>query len=347
MDKAPGGIDLFSWQAKMDAQNPNDPPADLPDATKDDLLCEHTLDWILCNFDTKGENFINQPGGHIVSFDKEASFNHLMKDEAQTMSYTYKPHSNETIYNTIFRAYAQGRIDLNLRANLGTIERMMAMPDQDFLDMFQEALSVKYRNCLFKQDKIREAQRRLLARKNSLLDEYEKFYTELMRERAQHITNPHGELRDSQHPAWKFKFYPDQYQKNDDQSYGASELEEDMEELEEVQTEQQAEQKQRKIPQQARQVAGQRRREKKSRRKKAPQAGQKAAPQADQADTQTAPQGNRRARRQAARNNARPNAAQQRTEQRARRRAEQRRVAQQTSRKAQRKVNRGPNRNNH
>ena len=239
MDKASDGVDLFSWQAKMDAYDPNDPPEDLPDATKNDLLCEHTLDWILCNFDTKGENFINQPGGHIVSFDKEASFNHLMDDEAQTMSYTYKPHSNETIYNTLFRAYAQGRIDLDLRANLATIERMMAMTDYDFIAMFDNTLAVKYDG---NTKKIREAKHRLLSRKNNLRQDYERFYTQLVKERARNITTPHGEVRSSLHPAWKFQFRPAQGQVADQgEDVGTIELEEDMEELVEEQVEAQVE----------------------------------------------------------------------------------------------------------
>ena len=237
MEKAAGGVDLFSWQAKMDAYDPNDPPEDLPAATKSDLLCEHTLDWILCNFDTKGENFINQPGEHIVSFDKEASFNHLMDDEAQAMSYTYKPHSNETIYNTLFRAYAQGRIDLDLRANLATIERMMSMPDYDFIAMFDTTLNVKYDGNV---EKVREAKRRLLSRKNNLLQEYERFYTELVKERAKNVTNPHGEVRSSLHPSWKFQFRPTQQLDADlGESVGSIELEEDMEELVEEQVEEQ------------------------------------------------------------------------------------------------------------
>lgn len=207
MEKAQGGVDLFAWQAKMDAQDPNDPPEDLPDVTKKDLLCEHTLDWILCNFDTKGENFINQPGDHIVSFDKEASLNKLMDQEAQTMSYTYKPHSNETIYNTIFRAYAEGRITLDLQANQSTIQKMVDMPDFQFLAIFEQTLQVKYSG---NQAKIEAARQALLARKHNLRQEYERFYTDLIRERARHVQNPTPEELASRDPNWQFHFPPEQ-----------------------------------------------------------------------------------------------------------------------------------------
>ena len=112
MQRAEGGVDLFKWQAQEDLT------VNAPDAvTMHDLMNEHTLDWVLCNFDTKGENFINQEGGHVISFDKEASFNKLLDSGSREMSYTYKPHSNDTIYNTMFKAYAEGKIDLDLYAN--------------------------------------------------------------------------------------------------------------------------------------------------------------------------------------------------------------------------------------
>ena len=150
----------------------------------------------MCNFDTKGENFINQPGGHIVSFDKEASFNHLMDDEAQTMSYTYKPHSNETIYNTLFRAYAQGRIDLDLRANLATIERMMAMTDYDFIAMFDNTLAVKYDGNTKRSGGQASAP---VPVKITCVRTMSGFYTQLVKERARNITNP--PRRSTQQPA--------------------------------------------------------------------------------------------------------------------------------------------------
>ena len=56
--KADGGTDLFRWQTR-------EPLTDLPEATRRDLMNEHTLDWLLCNFETKGENFINQEHGHM------------------------------------------------------------------------------------------------------------------------------------------------------------------------------------------------------------------------------------------------------------------------------------------
>ncbi len=179
--KAEGGVDLFKWQAQENLSE-NAPPQ----TTMNDLMKEHTLDWVLCNFDTKGENFINQPEGHIISFDKEASFNTLLQEGSRHMSYTFKPHSNDTIYNTMFRAFAKGGIDLDLDANLESIQKMENMQPDEFIDMFRETLDTKYGRGTKNR---REAEQLLRGRQQSLRDEYRTFYTQLIRERLGSIDN--------------------------------------------------------------------------------------------------------------------------------------------------------------
>lgn len=179
--KAADGQDLFAWQAKMQDGAKEDT---LPDATKADLLNEHTLDWLLCNFDTKGENFLNQEGGHIISFDKEASFNTLLQEGARHMSKTFKPHANDTVYNTLFQAYANGTINLDLSANLEAVKTMEAMDTDEFIALFKETLDTKYGT---KGKDRRRAEELLRQRKESLRQEYCDFYTKLIEERLKHF----------------------------------------------------------------------------------------------------------------------------------------------------------------
>ena len=178
MQRAEGGVDLFKWQAQEDLT------VNAPDAvTMHDLMNEHTLDWVLCNFDTKGENFINQEGGHVISFDKEASFNKLLDSGSREMSYTYKPHSNDTIYNTMFRAYAEGKIDLDLYANEESIHSIESKDAQQYVEMFKETLDAKYK----KSSQRSEAEELLKNRFQTLRETYRTFYTELIRERLEHF----------------------------------------------------------------------------------------------------------------------------------------------------------------
>lgn len=108
------------------------------------LLREHVLDWLLCNFDTKGENFLFDRRGNLVSFDKEASFSHLSDKDAQDMSYDYVPHSNDTIYNVIFRRYAQGLQKLDLTKTEQFVEQVESMSEQEYMEQFLPMLEEKY-----------------------------------------------------------------------------------------------------------------------------------------------------------------------------------------------------------
>ncbi len=190
MQRAEGGVDLFKWQAQEDLT------VDAPDAvTMHDLMNEHTLDWVLCNFDTKGENFINQEGGHVISFDKEASFNKLLDNGSREMSYTYKPHSNDTIYNTMFKAYAEGKIDLDLYANEESIHSIESKDAGQYVEMFKETLDAKYK----KGSQRSEAEQLLKNRFQTLRETYRTFYTELIRERIKHFqgdSDAHQQERD-------------------------------------------------------------------------------------------------------------------------------------------------------
>lgn len=173
------GLDLFSWQV-----NPTETEG-LTDQLKSEILREHTLDWLLCNFDTKGENFLHRTDGHLSSFDKEASFSYLKKEGADTMSYSFQPHANNTLYNALFSAYAQGNIDLDLSAVQVQIDRANAIPDDAYLEMFDRMLTQKYGQKGSK--KRNEIEELILSRKNNLAAEYERFFGALRQERQRNL----------------------------------------------------------------------------------------------------------------------------------------------------------------
>lgn len=170
-------IDLFAWQAN--------PVADLPPQVKDDLLREHLLDWLLCNFDTKGENFLQDTNGNIISFDKEASFNSVTKEGAQHMDTDYVPHSNDTIYNVMFKQFAEGNIDLNLQKTeeyLGLIEDMSRA---QYLEMFNTMLTQKYGESGEKNTERNRIEDLIYCRKDNIREEYRRFYGDLLQKRLE------------------------------------------------------------------------------------------------------------------------------------------------------------------
>lgn len=152
------------------------------------ILREHTTDWLLCNFDTKGENFIitkEENGPRVLhGIDKEAAFNKILKTEAQTMSRTYKPHANNTLYNVVFSMYANCEINLNLFDVLPQIEKVQSLSDADYMATFKEYLDHVQKT---KPDQYQQIYDNILARKIELKKEYARFFSDLVKERCKHL----------------------------------------------------------------------------------------------------------------------------------------------------------------
>lgn len=173
LDVKPDGFDLFKWQA--DTSKPL--PAHLPNQ----ILREHVTDWLLCNFDTKGENFLEDAQGRLRGIDKEQALSFLGHKDAQHMSYKFSPNPNKTLYNSVFELYAQGKMDLDLGQVDRYIQKIERISDGDYVDMFYEVVKAK---CKGDPGKMEKMNAQILARKTGLRAEYERFFGELARERG-------------------------------------------------------------------------------------------------------------------------------------------------------------------
>lgn len=159
--------------------------------TKDDLdqiLREHVLDWSVGNFDSHAGNFLKMSDGRIIGVDKEQAFRYIKDPGSHRMSYTYHPNAAygewEPIYNTIYRAYAKGDIDLDLQAILKPLKRMEQLGAEEV-----EALFMPYAKALAKQMPGVDANELIGAIQNrlgNLREEYRKFYRQLIKEREGH-----------------------------------------------------------------------------------------------------------------------------------------------------------------
>lgn len=168
-----GYINLFDWQK-------NGGKTDLPEEVKKQVLVEHTLDWLLCNFDTKGENFLQKPDGKLVSLDKEASFSKINDEKSTHMSMDYKPHKNDTIYNTFFQKYFYNReFDLDFDSIEKQILEAERIPTPVYKKMFEDYVNARYS----KQSDRDELMDKILERKKNLRKEYKHFLGELFRHR--------------------------------------------------------------------------------------------------------------------------------------------------------------------
>ena len=172
-------FDLFSWQT--------DPQDNIPAEMKKEILREHTLDWLLCNFDTKGENFLHRTDNHLCSFDKEASFSKLKDAGAQHMSSEYKPHANDTLYNTLFTEFAKGNLTLDLSASLEQVAKVEAMGKEEYLGLFSKMLDQKYGPSTESNKARQEVEEAIWQRKTNLREEYRTFYTDLIQRRRKKL----------------------------------------------------------------------------------------------------------------------------------------------------------------
>lgn len=182
-------VDLFEWQEK-----PTTPIT--PEVTAQ-VLREHTLDWVLGNFDTKGENFLQKENGKLVSIDKEASFSHLGDPRAEHMSRTEKLHNNDTIYNVLFTQFVTRDVNsadplfLNFDVVEAGVLKMEELKNEDYLGLFDGFLTQKCgpkSTTAGRRNRDREKlESQLLQRKTELREEYRRFFSSLMKERLKVI----------------------------------------------------------------------------------------------------------------------------------------------------------------
>ena len=186
VEGGPGKLDLFRFSKHPELATRDTIRA--VEALGPQILREHTTDWLLCNFDTKGENFIITKEGDgprvLHGIDKEAAFSKILKTEAQTMSRTYKPHANNTLYNVVFSMYANCELDLELFDVLPQIEKVQALSDADYMATFKDYLEHVKKT---KPEQYQQIYDSILVRKTGLKREYARFFAELIKERCKHL----------------------------------------------------------------------------------------------------------------------------------------------------------------
>jgi hypothetical protein len=168
-------VDLKHWQYTSDQ---------LPPGAASQLQREHVTDWLMGNFDSHGGNFVMDDAGKLIGLDKEQSFRYINQIGGQQMSYTYHPNSTygetEPIYNTLFRRFAKGEIDLDLQDTLTFVKRVEAIPDTQYREIFRgyaEELRGKGKAAEELLDEI-------VDKKGRLREDYRQFYSDLLTERT-------------------------------------------------------------------------------------------------------------------------------------------------------------------
>lgn len=148
------------------------------------LQRENVTDWLMCNYDSHGGNFLlDQTTGRLIGVDKEQAFRYIGNAQAQKMSFTFHPNAGygetEPIYNTMYRLFAQGDIDLNLNDTLAYIKRIEAVPDAEYREIFRSYAEALYG----KGNKAEHLLDQIVGRKQNVRATFETFYSELLTQR--------------------------------------------------------------------------------------------------------------------------------------------------------------------
>lgn len=104
------------------------------------FMREFVTDYLLCNFDSHGRNFITDENGIIRGVDKEQSFRYLRFAESEKPDINYHPNRKygeaEPIYNTLFRRYSEGKIDIDWDVISGYMDRVDAVDNDKYREIF-------------------------------------------------------------------------------------------------------------------------------------------------------------------------------------------------------------------
>lgn len=170
----PGSPDLRKWQSY---------PFDLPEDVIAQLQRENVVDWLMCNYDSHGGNFLIDMECRVIGVDKEQAFRYIKHAGAKKLSYSFHPNSvygeKEPIYNTLYRRFAHGELELNLNDTLAAIKRVEAIPDKAYREIFRE-----YAESLHGKGKAAEELLDMIVdRKKNVRKVFEDFYSEILTER--------------------------------------------------------------------------------------------------------------------------------------------------------------------
>lgn len=136
------------------------------------LQRERVLDWLVSNHDSKAGNFIVRTNGDIVGIDKEQAFKFIGDDE---LSLDYKPNNSPPVYNALYSARANGKLDFDFNSALPFIQAIEAVSEADYRKLVQPYIDAMEGG----DNPVTKAHTafKILKRKENLRSDFEKFFS--------------------------------------------------------------------------------------------------------------------------------------------------------------------------
>ena len=140
------------------------------------LLREWVTDYLLFNYDTNAGNFIMGRDGTLRGVDKEQSLRFIREADVKP-SLDYAPDRNTTpIYNTMFKQYRNGAIDLDLESVFKYIDRVESVTDEEYQGIFKiYAYEVKKGNLVY----VDELLSKIVLRKQNIRENVVEFFNSM------------------------------------------------------------------------------------------------------------------------------------------------------------------------
>ena len=106
------------------------------------FLREMVTDYLLCNFDSHGSNFIVCNDGIIRGIDKEQSFRYIARTDLDFFDINCNPNDEygerELIYHYIFRRYINEKFNINFDILDTYIKNVESISNEDYILIFKD-----------------------------------------------------------------------------------------------------------------------------------------------------------------------------------------------------------------
>lgn len=161
------------------------------------FMREFVTDYLICNFDSHGGNFITDENGVIRGIDKEQAFKYMGNPETEMPSINYHPNEiygeEEPIYNTIFRRFCNGELDIDFDVIDKYMRRVEMVEDEEYASIFKSYCDQASFTYGMSSDEMLE---KIVARKKNMRKLITTFYNSLDQMRKIGVSNAKSKRRE-------------------------------------------------------------------------------------------------------------------------------------------------------
>lgn len=154
-----------------------------------DIQREAVIDWAFSNHDGHKGNILVLENGRMIGIDKEQAFRYMVQTpDAEKLSIDYEPNAHygelEPFKNTLYRAYAEGKVQLDLNDTLPYIQQLEKASDDQWSAAVQPYVDALATELSWTPKQKKQLTERILARKHNTREDFRKFFSELETKRT-------------------------------------------------------------------------------------------------------------------------------------------------------------------